>query len=173
MRSCASATRTFVGMQPLFKQVPPRLSFSMRTVFSPACAARMAAIYPPGPAPIIATSYCICYLSLCFGNRLHFYPDRSFGQQIWKFFRPFYNRNSIAVKVFFQTNVYGCTGARQPVPVKMIDRISSSFIYVKYRKGGRIDIIFFFDVKSVCQTLHKTRLSGTEFARQGNNISPF
>src|SRR5579863_6053584 len=45
-------------MQPTCKHVPPRKgSFSMTIVFSPSSPARIAAIYPPGPLPIIATSY--------------------------------------------------------------------------------------------------------------------
>src|SRR5215470_3668432 len=45
-------------MQPTCRQVPPRKgSFSTTTVFSPSSPARMAATYPPGPLPIIATSY--------------------------------------------------------------------------------------------------------------------
>src|SRR5690349_1556972 len=45
-------------MQPTCKHVPPRKgSFSTTTVFSPSSPARIAATYPPGPLPIIATSY--------------------------------------------------------------------------------------------------------------------
>src|SRR6476646_2296458 len=45
-------------MQPTCRQVPPRNgSFSTTTVFSPSSPARIAATYPPGPLPIIATSY--------------------------------------------------------------------------------------------------------------------
>src|SRR6266478_5106309 len=45
-------------MQPTCRQVPPRKgSFSTTTVFSPSSPARIAATYPPGPLPIIATSY--------------------------------------------------------------------------------------------------------------------
>src|SRR6266852_3154756 len=45
-------------MHPTCKQVPPRKgSFSTTTVFSPSSPARIAASYPPGPLPIIATSY--------------------------------------------------------------------------------------------------------------------
>src|SRR5438046_9490861 len=45
-------------MQPTCKHVPPRNgSFSTTTVFSPSSPARIAATYPPGPLPIIATSY--------------------------------------------------------------------------------------------------------------------
>src|SRR3981189_1570870 len=45
-------------MQPTCKHVPPRNgSFSTTIGFSPSSPARMAATYPPGPLPIIATSY--------------------------------------------------------------------------------------------------------------------
>src|SRR5262249_46535824 len=45
-------------MQPTCRQVPPRYgSFSTTIVFNPNSPARMAATYPPGPLPIIATSY--------------------------------------------------------------------------------------------------------------------
>src|SRR5713226_24332 len=45
-------------MQPTWRQVPPRKgSFSTTTVFNPSSPARIAATYPPGPLPIIATSY--------------------------------------------------------------------------------------------------------------------
>src|SRR5215470_12960580 len=45
-------------MQPTCRQVPPRYgSFSTTIVFSPSSPARIAATYPPGPLPIIATSY--------------------------------------------------------------------------------------------------------------------
>src|SRR5258708_2992631 len=44
-------------MQPMLRQVPPRyLSFSTMAVFSPSCAARIAATYPPGPEPLLTTS---------------------------------------------------------------------------------------------------------------------
>src|SRR5262245_7972519 len=50
-------------MQPTLRQVPPRASSpfgffqpSMQAVFSPSCAARTAAMYPPGPAPMTTTS---------------------------------------------------------------------------------------------------------------------
>src|SRR5258708_3334849 len=45
-------------MQPTCRQVPPRYgSFSTTIVFRPNSPARIAATYPPGPLPIIATSY--------------------------------------------------------------------------------------------------------------------
>ena len=44
-------------MQPTRRQVPPkRDSLSMQAVLNPSWAARMAATYPPGPAPITTTS---------------------------------------------------------------------------------------------------------------------
>src|SRR5215831_15814854 len=45
-------------MQPTCRQVPPRNgSFSTTIVFKPSSPARIAATYPPGPLPMIATSY--------------------------------------------------------------------------------------------------------------------
>src|SRR5713101_5205447 len=45
-------------MQPTCRHVPPRYgSFSTSIVFRPNSPARIAATYPPGPLPIIATSY--------------------------------------------------------------------------------------------------------------------
>src|SRR5712664_657154 len=45
-------------MHPTCRRVPPRKgSFSTTIVFSPSSPARIAATYPPGPLPIIATSY--------------------------------------------------------------------------------------------------------------------
>ena len=42
------------GIQPWFKQVPPKVAyFSMIAVFIPNCAQRIAETYPPGPEPII------------------------------------------------------------------------------------------------------------------------
>src|SRR6266850_2839967 len=43
-------------MQPIFRQVPPRNSRSTHAVLKPSCAARIAAMYPPGPAPITIRS---------------------------------------------------------------------------------------------------------------------
>ena len=45
-------------MHPTFKHVPPSVEyFSIIAVFMPNCAQRIAATYPPGPEPIMATSY--------------------------------------------------------------------------------------------------------------------
>src|SRR5258705_3229961 len=44
-------------MQPQLRQTPPRVGASSTTgAESPSCAARMAAMYPPGPEPITNTS---------------------------------------------------------------------------------------------------------------------
>src|SRR5436190_13848459 len=44
-------------MQPTRRQVPPSSgSFSMHATRAPSCAARIAAVYPPGPPPRTATS---------------------------------------------------------------------------------------------------------------------
>ena len=49
--------RALLGMHPMRRQVPPSLgSFSMQATFMPSCAARMAATYPPGPAPMTIRS---------------------------------------------------------------------------------------------------------------------
>src|SRR5438093_9293549 len=48
-------------MQPRRRQVPPyRASFSITAVFKPSWPARIAATYPPGPVPMIATSNGAC-----------------------------------------------------------------------------------------------------------------
>ncbi len=49
-------SNALVGMHPQLRQMPPRCSRSITTVERPSCAARIAATYPPGPAPITATS---------------------------------------------------------------------------------------------------------------------
>ena len=43
-------------MHPRFKQVPPSWFFSMIATLEPSCAALIAAVYPPGPAPITIKS---------------------------------------------------------------------------------------------------------------------
>src|SRR3954469_6535217 len=44
-------------MQPMRRHVPPSCdSFSTHATLSLSCAARMAAVYPPGPAPITTRS---------------------------------------------------------------------------------------------------------------------
>ena len=50
-------SKLFDGMQPTFKQVPPREPLdSTQAVFKPSCAARIAQTYPPGPPPITIKS---------------------------------------------------------------------------------------------------------------------
>ena len=64
-RKCAVCTQALVGMHPTRRQVPPSSgSFSMQTTVAPSCAARIAAVYPPGPPPRTATSH------------VHLPPDR-------------------------------------------------------------------------------------------------
>src|SRR4051794_28450645 len=43
-------------MQPTFRQTPPQNRSSTTATLLPSCAARMAATYPPGPAPRTTTS---------------------------------------------------------------------------------------------------------------------
>src|SRR5690348_13027559 len=63
-------------MHPQLRQMPPSSSRSTIAVFSPSCAERIAATYPPGPDPRTMTSYCsaICLSvflrNLAFGGRL-------------------------------------------------------------------------------------------------------
>ncbi len=44
------------GIHPTFKQTPPNCAFSTTVTFCPVCAARIAATYPPGPAPTTRVS---------------------------------------------------------------------------------------------------------------------
>src|SRR5262245_45579836 len=53
----ASARIAFDGMHPQLPQTPPGLSRSTTAVRSPSWAARIAATYPPGPAPTTIRSY--------------------------------------------------------------------------------------------------------------------
>ncbi len=55
-KSSALCKNAFVGIHPLLRHVPPKSLFSTRIVLLPSCDARIAAIYPPGPPPITATS---------------------------------------------------------------------------------------------------------------------
>src|SRR5688572_15557490 len=52
----ADFRRALVGMQPQFRQMPPGRSRSMQATLKPSCAPRMAATYPPGPAPTTTRS---------------------------------------------------------------------------------------------------------------------
>src|SRR6476646_7268522 len=57
-------------MHPLCVQVPPSPFFSIRQTLPPSCAALMAHVYPPGPPPIITTSYILVALSFyILGNK--------------------------------------------------------------------------------------------------------
>ncbi len=59
----AVCTQAFVGMQPTRRHVPPSSgSCSMQTALAPSWAARIAAVYPPGPPPRTATSQSISLL---------------------------------------------------------------------------------------------------------------
>src|SRR5207244_3562897 len=62
-RKKAVCTHALVGIQPTRRHVPPSsASCSMQTVRAPSCAARIAAVYPPGPPPRTATSQSILLL---------------------------------------------------------------------------------------------------------------
>ena len=63
-RWASSALRSSAldGMQPTFRQTPPQYRSSMIAVRRPSCAARIAATYPPGPAPTTTTSKCVLML---------------------------------------------------------------------------------------------------------------
>ena len=53
----AVLSRALVGIQPQFKQTPPRCSASTNAVDKPNCEDLIAATYPPGPPPKIIKSY--------------------------------------------------------------------------------------------------------------------
>src|SRR3954471_24910458 len=55
-----------VGIQPQFRQMPPRCSRSTTAVFMPSCAARIAATYPPGPPPRTTRSNACSAMGLSF-----------------------------------------------------------------------------------------------------------
>ena len=59
--TCASSalrSSALEGMQPTLRQTPPQYFFSTTATDLPSWAARMAATYPPGPAPRTTTSKC-------------------------------------------------------------------------------------------------------------------
>ena len=59
-RKWAVCTHALVGMQPTRRQVPPSASAcSTQMTLAPSWAARIAAVYPPGPPPSTATSHFI------------------------------------------------------------------------------------------------------------------
>src|SRR5687768_6033114 len=64
--ACACSSNALVGMQPQIKQVPPSVfCFSTTATLRPNCAARIAATYPPVPAPITTTSYSLATIPHC------------------------------------------------------------------------------------------------------------
>src|SRR6202041_3200564 len=70
----ASKSRDLVGMQPTFRQVPPSFfSRSISATFNPYCPARMAAVYPPGPPPMIAMSYIVSATASSLNTKHLFY----------------------------------------------------------------------------------------------------
>ena len=77
--SSALRKRHFVGMQPLFRQVPPSFSFSTSVTAAPSWAARIAATYPPGPPPMTKTVLAL----FC-----PFVSDRSFTIAVDSFLAP-------------------------------------------------------------------------------------
>src|ERR671933_29075 len=56
--SSALRSRALDGMQPTFRHTPPQYLDSTTATLLPSCAARIAATYPPGPAPRTTTSKC-------------------------------------------------------------------------------------------------------------------
>src|SRR4051812_45123119 len=56
--SSALRSRALDGMQPTLRHTPPQYLLSTTATLLPSCAARMAATYPPGPAPRTTTSKC-------------------------------------------------------------------------------------------------------------------
>src|SRR4051812_5263085 len=52
-----SSSSALVGMQPQFKQVPPRFSRSTQRTFFLSCPARIAGAYRAGPPPMTRMSY--------------------------------------------------------------------------------------------------------------------
>ena len=54
--SSALRSRALLGMQPTLRHTPPQYLPSTMATFFPSWAARIAATYPPGPAPRTTTS---------------------------------------------------------------------------------------------------------------------
>jgi hypothetical protein len=55
----ALRSSAFEGMQPTLRQTPPQYFSSMTATDCPSWAARIAATYPPGPAPRTRTLKCV------------------------------------------------------------------------------------------------------------------
>ena len=67
VRMCASSalrSSALDGMQPTLRQTPPQYCFSITPTLRPSWEARMAATYPPGPAPRTTTSKSLTGASL-------------------------------------------------------------------------------------------------------------
>ena len=79
-------SKDFDGIHPTFRQVPPKeLYFSIIAVFIPNWAQRIAATYPPGPEPIIATSKTlITKINLIFRNYECFLAQHNPSEWIFK-----------------------------------------------------------------------------------------
>src|SRR3954468_24079276 len=58
----------FVGVQPLFTQVPPNLSFSTTATFMPALDSRAARAGPAWPVPMISASKSVGMLGFSHGQ---------------------------------------------------------------------------------------------------------
>ncbi len=63
--------KDFDGIHPTFRHTPPIHSLSIMAVFNPSCDDRMAATYPPGPAPNTTTSYSLILLLYISDKFLH------------------------------------------------------------------------------------------------------
>src|SRR5689334_11880019 len=83
--SSALRSSAFDGMHPTLRQTPPQYFASMTAAFRPSWEARMAATYPPGPAPRTTTSKSLTNHRLLqrpkehegrMAGWLHAHPDR-------------------------------------------------------------------------------------------------
>ncbi len=75
--SSAFLMSAFEGMQPTLRQTPPQYFFSTTATFFPSWEARIAATYPPGPAPSTTTSKSAMFVSLSGAARR---PDPASGR---------------------------------------------------------------------------------------------
>src|SRR3954451_676891 len=85
-RMCASSalrSSALDGMQPTLRHTPPQYCFSITPTFRPSCEARMAATYPPGPAPRTTTSKSLTERAYsprpAGGQRVRAFPDACNG----------------------------------------------------------------------------------------------
>src|SRR4029453_5680735 len=82
--ACACSSNALVGMQPQIKQVPPSACcFSTTATLRPSCAARIAATYPPVPAPITTTSYSLATIPHC-GSALELSQGDERRLRLWR-----------------------------------------------------------------------------------------